>query len=83
MSPGNELPVDELQGQEPPGDEPPGYEPPGDETQGAIPREMIPWGMSPQEIPLLGPSGQGRGSCFLAVSGSIPRPCGQQKNNFW
>ncbi len=29
-----------------------------------------------------GPSGQGRGSCILAVGGSIPRPCGREITTF-
>ena len=75
---GDEPPVDEPPGDEPPGDEPPGDGPPGHESWRDDPPGMVARGMSPLRIPLLQPSGQGRGSRFLAVDGSIPRPCAQK-----
>ena len=60
-------------GDEPLGDEP---EPLGHESR----RDDGPPGDEPPRgrVPLLRPSGQGRGSRFLAVDGSIPRPCAQK-----
>ena len=75
-APGAEPPRDEPLVDEPPGDEPPGDGPPGHESR----RDDGPPGDEPPRgrVPLLRPSGQGRGSCFLAVDGSIPRPCAQK-----
>ena len=68
-------PANDASGDEPPGDEQPGDEPLGHESQRD---DGPPVNEPPPRVPLLRPSGQGRGSRFLAVDGSIPRPCAQK-----